>query len=230
MRQSLIKYKLCCVRWSIGQIILPTPLSTNASPSPTNDDIQKLLHYNAAQLANTSRNSAAARCHQLFNDAVSSSSSGPEINQSRRLLDSMDRLLDSMDCFQEDLTGRIDYDLYAIGLGILMIVASLLLIDPCPPAIFFTGQFVCCWALMIAGCHPLVCCSVAESSLLCDRRQLIAGPVLAILLCGSILIALLIVRIGSSRFIAEVVSLCRAFREVLSNYIKCDFLQAERPL
>jgi hypothetical protein len=209
MRQSLIKYKLCCVRWSIGQIILPSPLSTNSSPSPTTDDIQKLLHYNAAQLANTSRNSAA-RCHQLFNDALlSSSSSGPEMNH---------RLLDSMDCFQDELTGRIDYDLYAIGLGILMIVASLLLIDPCPPAIFFTGQFVCCWALMIAGCHPLVCFSVAESSLLCDRRQLmIAGPVLAILLCGSILIALLILQIGSSRFIAEVVSLCLAFREVLSN-------------
>jgi hypothetical protein len=209
----------------MGQLILPTPLSTNASPSPTNDDIQKLLHYNAAQLANTSRNSAAARCHQLFNNALlSSSSSGPEMNH--RHLDSMDRFLDSMDCFQEELTGRIDYDLYVIGLGILMIVASLLLIDPCPPAIFFTGQFVCCWALMIAGCHPLVC-SVAESSL-CDRRQLIAGPVLAILASGSILIALLILQIGRS--IAEVVSLCRAFREVLSNCIKCDFLQAERPL
>jgi hypothetical protein len=199
----------------MGQIILPTPLSTNSSSSsPTNDDIQNLLHYNAAQLANTSRNSAAARCHQLFNDAVSSSFYGPG-------------LLDSMDCFQEDLTGRIDYDLYAIGLGILMIAASLLLIDPCPPAIFFTGQFVCCWALMIAGCHPLICCSVAESSLLCDRRQVIAGPGLAILLCGSILIALLILQIGSSRFIAEVVSLCRAFREVLSNYIKCDFLKTK---
>jgi hypothetical protein len=185
----------------MGQIILPTPLSTNASPSPTNDDIQKLLHYNAAQLANTSRNSAA-RCHQLFNDALSSSFSGPG-------------LLDSMDCFQDELTGRIDYDLYAIGLGILMIAASLLLlIDPSCPAIFFTGQFVGCWALMIAGCHPLVCCSVAESSLLCNRRQLIAGPGLAILLCGSILIALLILQIGSCRFIAEVVSLCRAFREV----------------
>jgi hypothetical protein len=203
----------------MGQLILPTPLSTNSSSSPTNDDIQKLLHFHAAQLANTSRNSAAARCHQLFNDAVSSSSSGPEMNH---------RLLDSMDCFQEELTGRIDYDLYAMGLGILMIAASLLLIDPCP-AIFFTGQFVGCWALMIVGCHPLVC-SVAESSL-CDRRQLIAGPVLAILLCGSILIALLILQIGSSRFIAQVVSLCRAFREeVLSNYIKCDFLQAERRL
>jgi hypothetical protein len=200
----------------MGQIILPTPLSTNASPSPTNDDIQKLLHYNAAQLANTSRNSAA-RCHQLFNDALSSSFSGPG-------------LLDSMDCFQDELTGRIDYDLYAIGLGILMIAASLLLlIDPSCPAIFFTGQFVCCWALMIAGCHPLVC-SIAESSL-CDRRQLIAGPVLlAILLSGSILIALGIMRIGSSRFSAEVVSLCRAFREVLSIYIRCDFLLAERPL
>jgi hypothetical protein len=194
----------------MGQIILPTPLSTSASPSPTNDDIQKLLHFNAAQLANTSRNSVS-RCHQLFNDAVSSSSSGSEINQ---------HLLDSMDCFQEELTGRIDYDLYAIGLGILMIAASLLLIDPCPA--IFTGQFVCCWALMIAGCHPLVC-FVAESSL-CDRRQLIAGPGLAILLCGSILIALLILQIGSRRFIAEVVSLCRAFREeVLSNCIKCDF-------
>ncbi len=115
---------------------------------------------------------------------------------------------------QEELTGRIAYDLYAIGLGILMITASLL-IDPFHA--IFTGQFVGCWALMIAGCHPLVC-SVAESSL-CDRRQLIAGPVpLAILLCGSILIALLIVQIGSS--IAEVESLCRAFREeVLSNYI-----------
>jgi hypothetical protein len=195
----------------MGQIILPTPLSTNSSsPSPTNDDIQNLLHFNAAQLANSSRNSAAARCHQLFNDAVSSS----EINQPR--------LLDSMDCFQEELTGRIDYDLYAIGLGILMIVASLLLIDPCP-AIFFTGEFVCCWALMIAGCHPLVCCSVAESSLLCDPRQLIDGPVLAILLCGSILIALLIVRIGSSRFIAEVVSLCRAFREVYQIILNATF-------
>jgi hypothetical protein len=124
-------------------------------------------------------------------------------------------------CFQEELTGRIDYDLYAIGLGIAMIVASLLLIDPCPATIL-TGQFVGCWALLIAGCHPLVCCFVAESSLLCDRRQLIAGPGLAILVSGSILIALLIVQIGSSRFIAEVVSLCRTFREVLSNYIKCD--------
>ncbi len=130
--------------------------------------------------------------------------------------------------FQEELTGRIDYDLYAIGLGILMIVASLLLIDPFHAIL--SGQFVCCWVL-IAGCHPLVCCSVAESSLLCDRRQLIAGPVLAILLCGSILIALLILQIGSCRFIAEVVSLSRAFREeVLSNYVKCDFLQTERPL
>jgi hypothetical protein len=200
----------------MGQLILPTPLFTNSSPRPTDDDIQNLLHFNAAQLANTSRNSAV-RCHQLFNDALPSSSSGPQFNQPR--------LLDSMDCFQEELTGRIDYDLYAIGLGILMIVASLLLIDPCP-AIFFTGQFVCCWVLIV-GCHPLVC-SVAESSL-CDRRQLIAGPVLlAILLSGSILIALLILRIGSSRFIAQVVSLCRAFREVLSNYIGCDFLQAER--
>jgi hypothetical protein len=198
----------------MGQIILPTPLSTNSSSSsPTTDDIQKLILFNAAQLANTSKNSAAARCHQLFNDAVSSSSSGPEINQPRRLLD-------SMDCFQEELTGRIDYDLYAIGLGILMITASLLLIDHA----IFTGQFVCCWALMIAGCHPLVC-SVAESSL-CD--QLIAGPVLlAILLSGSILMALLILQIGSSRFIAEVVSLCRAFREVLSNYIKCGFLKTK---
>jgi hypothetical protein len=196
----------------MGQIILPTPLSTNSSPSLTNDDIQNLLLFNAAQLANTSRNSAA-RCHQLFNDALMpSSSSGPG-------------LLDSMDCFQEELTGRIDYDHYAIGLGILMIVASLL-IDPCHA--IFTGQFVCCWALMIAGCHPLVCCSVAESSL-CDY-QLIAGPVLVILASGSILIALLILQIGSRRFVAEVVSLCRAFREVFSNYVKCDFLQAERPL
>jgi hypothetical protein len=198
----------------MGQIILPTPLSTNSSSSsPTTDDIQNLLRFNAAQLANTSRNSAASRCHQLFNGAVSSS----EIDQPRRLLD-------SMDCFQEELTGRIDYDLYAIGLGISMIVASLL-IDPY--SAILTGQFVCCWVLMIAGCHPLVCFSVAESSL-CDY-QLIAGPVLAILLSGSILIALLIVQIGSCRFITEVVSLCRAFREVLSNYIRCDILQAERP-
>jgi hypothetical protein len=81
----------------MGQLILPTPLSTNSSSSsPTTDDIQSLLHYNAAQLANTSRNSAAARCHQLFNDAQSASSSGPEINQPRRLLD-------SMDCFQAGL-------------------------------------------------------------------------------------------------------------------------------
>jgi hypothetical protein len=190
----------------MGQIILPTPLSTNSSPSsPTNDDIQNLLLFNAAQLANTSRNSAAARCHQLFNDALPSSS---EINQSR--------LLDSIYCFQEELTGRIDYDLYAIGLGIIMIVASLL-IDPFHA--IFTGQFVGCWVL-IAGCHPIFC-SVAESSL-CDY-QLIAVPGLAILLCGSILIALLIVQIGRS--VAEVVSLCRVFREVLSNYyIKCDFL------
>jgi hypothetical protein len=189
----------------MGQIILPTPLSTNSSPhSPTTDDIQNLLHFNAAQLANTSGNSAA-RCHQLFNDALlSSSSSG---------------LLDSMDCFQEELTGRIDYDLYAIGLGIIMIAASLLLIDP-SHATIFTGQFVCCWAL-IAGCHLLVC-FVAESSF-CDRRQLIAGPVLVILLSGSILIALLILQIASCRFVAEVVSTCRAFREVLSNYVKCDF-------
>jgi hypothetical protein len=78
----------------MGQLILPTPLSTNASPSPTDDDIQNLLHFNAAQLANTSRNSATARCHQLFNDALLSSSS--EINQPRRLLD-------SMDCFQAGL-------------------------------------------------------------------------------------------------------------------------------
>jgi hypothetical protein len=88
-----LKHKFCCVRWSMGQIILPTPLSTNSSSSPTTDDIQKLLHFNAAQLANTSRNSAAARCHQLFNDAVSSSS---EMNQPRLLLD-------SMDCFQAGL-------------------------------------------------------------------------------------------------------------------------------
>jgi hypothetical protein len=165
--------------------------------SYSTDDLQPLLHYNAAQLLNASAGNAA-HCHVLFDNALSSSSSA----------ETEKRLLAVMDCFQDELMQRIDYDLSAMILGILMIVACWVMDPTAIGKQVRISQLAGCFILVV-GCHFVICCMTKSS--LCDLSLVVVG----IVSVGAVLTAVALLQTGRSWPPARVASLYYFFRELI---------------
>ena len=182
----------------MGQLILPAVAAAASVHNGSPVHFQGLLRHNLQQLANISTGSAP-QCNNLYTDILASSSSLSNAH-----------LLEAMDCFQDDLTRRIDYDLYAMILGILMIVACLV-IDPLriDKQQWTSWQLVGCWAV-VGSFHPIACSGIDSS--LCDDPW--SMPALAILVSGSGVIAVALLQIGSHDLRRVFASLDRHLRQV----------------
>jgi hypothetical protein len=163
-----------------------------------------LVRYNTAQLAHFS-SAAPAACHQLYDEALMSSS--------------FDNLTAAAECFQRDLTRAIDYNLYAMSLGIAMILAATCMALDRPLIMLITCRIghlaVGLVLLLIAGGHSLVCGSetAASASLLCSISWV---PSLAILLLGSGCIVSAVLYAATSWRLDTLANGFHAFRDLFS--------------
>ena len=190
----------------MGQLILPAVRAATAHARHSTDateharkradaTLHQLLGYNAAQLANTS---FATNCHQLYDDALKSSL--------------FTDLLATLDCFQDELTRKIDYDLYTMILGIGAILACMVINPTSTMHAELLGAVTFGTILVIAGSHLLFCINVDASSSLCDPTSVLD---LAILLLTSGLIAGALIQIAYTWRLNSAGKIYHSFRDFL---------------